>query len=46
MNKNLLNRKKIKWGLDIGYNGSENFAEGKRYGTFPSFSVGDRKSVV
>ena len=26
--------------FNIGYNGSENFAEGKRYGTFPSFSVG------
>lgn len=26
--------------MNIGYNGSENFAEGKRYGTFPSFSVG------
>ena len=26
--------------INIGYNGSENFAEGKRYGTFPSFSVG------
>ena len=26
--------------LNIGYNGSENFAPGKRYGTFPSISVG------
>ncbi|MBO4801753.1 MAG: TonB-dependent receptor [Bacteroidaceae bacterium] len=26
--------------LNIGYNGSENFAEGKRYGVFPSFSAG------
>ena len=26
--------------LNIGYNGSENFAPGKRYGTFPSVSVG------
>ena len=26
--------------FNIGYNGSENFAEGCRYGTFPSFSVG------
>ncbi len=26
--------------FNIGYNGSENFAKGKRYGTFPSFSVG------
>jgi TonB-linked SusC/RagA family outer membrane protein len=26
--------------LNVGYNGSENFAPGKRYGTFPSFSVG------
>lgn len=26
--------------FNIGYNGSENFAEGKRYGVFPSFSVG------
>ena len=26
--------------FNIGYNGSENFAEGKRYGTFPSFSLG------
>ena len=26
--------------FNIGYNGSENFAEGKRYGTFPSLSVG------
>ena len=26
--------------FNIGYNGSENFAEGKRYGTFPSFSAG------
>ena len=26
--------------FNIGYNGSENFAEGKRYGTFPPFSVG------
>jgi TonB-linked SusC/RagA family outer membrane protein len=26
--------------FNIGYNGSENFAEGRRYGTFPSFSVG------
>ena len=26
--------------FNIGYNGSENFADGKRYGTFPSFSVG------
>lgn len=26
--------------FNVGYNGSENFAEGKRYGTFPSFSVG------
>lgn len=26
--------------LNVGYNGSENFAPGKRYGTFPSFSLG------
>ncbi len=26
--------------FNIGYNGSENFASGKRYGTFPSFSAG------
>lgn len=26
--------------FNIGYNGSENFAEGHRYGTFPSFSIG------
>ena len=26
--------------FNIGYNGSENFAPGKRYGTFPSFSIG------
>lgn len=26
--------------FNIGYNGSENFAPGKRYGTFPSASVG------
>ena len=26
--------------FNIGYNGSENFAKGKRYGTFPSFSLG------
>ena len=26
--------------FNIGYNGSENFAEGKLYGTFPSFSIG------
>ena len=26
--------------FNIGYNGSENFAPGKRYGTFPSISVG------
>ena len=26
--------------FNIGYNGSENFAEGKRYGVFPSFSLG------
>ena len=26
--------------LNIGYNGSENFAPGRRYGTFPSVSVG------
>ncbi len=26
--------------LNIGYNGSENFAPGKRYGLFPSVSVG------
>ena len=26
--------------FNIGYNGSENFAPGKRYGTFPSVSVG------
>ena len=26
--------------FNIGYNGSENFAEGKRYGTFPSLSAG------
>ena len=26
--------------FNIGYNGSENFAEGKRYGFFPSFSLG------
>lgn len=26
--------------FDIGYNGSENFAPGRRYGTFPAFSAG------
>ncbi len=26
--------------LNMGYNGSENFPEGKRYGFFPSFSLG------
>lgn len=26
--------------FNIGYNGSENFAKGKRYGVFPSFSAG------
>jgi TonB-linked SusC/RagA family outer membrane protein len=26
--------------LNVGYNGSENFAPGKRFGTFPSASVG------
>ena len=26
--------------FNIGYNGSENFAEGQRYGVFPSFSAG------
>ncbi len=26
--------------FNIGYNGSENFAEGKRFGTFPAMSVG------
>lgn len=26
--------------FNIGYNGSENFAKGKRYGTFPAFSLG------
>ena len=26
--------------LNVGYNGSENFAKGKRYGLFPSASVG------
>ena len=26
--------------FNIGYNGSENFAPGKRYGVFPSFSAG------
>ncbi|OAV74624.1 TonB-linked outer membrane protein, SusC/RagA family [Bacteroidales bacterium Barb7] len=26
--------------FNIGYNGSENFAPGKRYGTFPAFSAG------
>ena len=26
--------------LNVGYNGSENFAPGKRYGLFPSISVG------
>jgi len=26
--------------FNIGYNGSENFAPGKRYGTFPSISLG------
>lgn len=26
--------------FNIGYNGSENFAPGKRYGTFPAFSLG------
>ena len=26
--------------LNVGYNGSENFAEGHRYGLFPSFSAG------
>lgn len=26
--------------FNIGYNGSENFAPGRRYGTFPSFSLG------
>ncbi len=26
--------------FDVGYNGSENFAKGKRYGTFPAVSAG------
>lgn len=26
--------------VDLGYNGSENFAEGKRFGFFPAFSLG------
>ncbi|MDR0543474.1 MAG: TonB-dependent receptor [Dysgonamonadaceae bacterium] len=26
--------------MNVGYNGSENFAPGKRYGTFPSISAG------
>ena len=26
--------------FNIGYNGTENFAEGKRFGTFPAFSLG------
>lgn len=26
--------------FDLGYNGSENFAPGRRYGTFPAFSAG------
>jgi len=26
--------------FNIGHNGSENFAEGKRFGTFPAFSLG------
>lgn len=26
--------------LNVGYNGSENFAKGKQFGTFPSFSLG------
>lgn len=26
--------------FNVGYNGSENFAPGKRYGTFPAFSAG------
>ena len=26
--------------FNVGYNGSENFAPGKRYGTFPAMSVG------
>ena len=26
--------------VDLGYNGSENFAEGKRFGFFPAFSAG------
>lgn len=26
--------------MNVGYNGSENFAPGKRYGLFPAFSVG------
>lgn len=26
--------------FNMGYNGSENFAKGRRYGTFPAFSVG------
>lgn len=26
--------------FNIGYNGSENFAKGKRYGVFPAFSLG------
>lgn len=30
--------------VNIGYNGSENFAEGKRFGFFPAFSAGWRIS--
>ena len=26
--------------VNVGYNGSENFAQGRRYGLFPAFSVG------
>ena len=26
--------------FNLGYNGSENFPKGKRYGVFPSFSAG------
>ena len=30
--------------LNMGYNGSENFAKGKRFGFFPSYSIGWRVS--
>lgn len=33
-------KNKYMFDFNIGYNGSENFASNKRYGTFPAFSVG------